>query len=378
VILRAASGKITWIAAADIIGISARSMRRWKLRYETHGYDGLLDRRQRRPSVKRVALSRVEHMLRLYREQYEGFNIRHFHQKLRSVHHETLSYSFVKQALQTAGLAKKYRKCGIHRQRRERKPCLGQMLHIDGSQHAWLSLTQESSWALIVILDDATSQLLYAQLVEQESTETILSALHSVFSQHGLPMSLYCDRASWAFYTPKAGDKVCKKTYTQVGRALKELGVEHIPAYSPQARGRSERVNRTLQDRLVNELKAADMRDIQQANRYIEQVYIPEHNRLFAVTPADSQSLFIKPEVNLNHYLCLKEERVVNNDNTVRYQNLCLQIPKQVNRATFAGCRVNVHQHLDGSLSIYQGVRLLGAYDALGRLQKLHTNTRAA
>jgi len=372
VILRAMSGEITWIQAAVIIGCTARTMRRWRRRYQLYGYDGLLDRRSQRPSPRRVPLDQVERMLRLYRERYDGFNVRHFHQKLREQHDVGLSYTFVKQALQTAGLVPRRRARGRHLRRREPRPCFGEMLHIDGSRHAWLALKPEIEMSLIVVMDDATSRVLYAQLWPEETTQAILTALREVFEEYGLCMSLYNDRAGWAFYTPPNEGKVSKTVLTQVGRALDRLGIEHIPAYSPQARGRSERANRTLQDRLINELKLAGIDEPGEANRFIREVYLPEHNRNFARPPADPTSCFVSTRgVRLDDILCIEEERTVTNDNIVRYDNHFLQLAKQSDRATCKGLKVKVRQHLDGTYSVVRGVKLLGRFDADGR--ELHT-----
>lgn len=369
VILRAAAGELTWIQAARIIGVSARTMRRWKQRYEERGYDGLLDQRTKRPSPKRAPLRDVEKVLHLYRERYDGFNVKHFHEKLQEQHGVTLSYTFVKQALQTAGLVSKRRRRGRHHKRRTPKPCFGEMLHIDGSQHSWLALNPGERHSLIVMQDDATSRLLYAQLWPEETTVSIMAALRYVIDHYGLFMALYNDRASWAFHTPKAGGKVCKKNFTQVGRALDRLGIEHIPAYSPQARGRSERVNRTLQDRLINELKLARITEADEANRFIHAVYLSEHNRRFAREPSDPASCFVSAGATpLDDILCTEEDRVVSNDNVVRYDNRFLQIPKQRGRATCAGLKVKLRAHLDGTYSVVRGVKLLGRFDSKGEL----------
>ncbi len=368
VILRAASGEITWLAAAQILGCTARTLRRWKYRYEKFGYDGLLDRRCRRPSPKRVPLSEVERVLHLYREKYDGLNVRHFHRKLRKVEGIEWSYTFVKTVLQNAGLVRKCRSRGRHRRRREPKPCFGEMLHIDGSRHAWLALEPEQKQTLIVVLDDATSRLLYAQLWPEETTEAILSALHAVLAEQGIPMSLYNDRAGWAFKTPPGEKKIAKSLFTQVGRALDRLGVEHIAAYSPQARGRSERVNRTLQDRLIQELRLAGIREVGAANEFIRGWYITEHNEQFMREPADPTNCFVSSRsVALNDILCIEEERTVGNDNIVRFDNRFLQLEKQHGRATCAGLDVLVREHLDGTLSIVRGLRLLGRYDPSGQ-----------
>lgn len=368
VVLKAVSGEMTWIQAADIMGISARSMRRWKKRYEQFGYDGLLDRRTQRPSPKRVPLKEVERVLRLYREEYDGLNVRHFCDKVWEKHDVTLSYTFIKKALQQAGLVKRGRKRGKHFKRREPKPCVGQMLHIDGSRHPGLALQPGLLLTLIVVLDDATSRILYAQLWPEETTEAIMMALRTVIVENGLFMALYNDRASWAFHTPKAGGKVSKTLFTQVGRALDRLGIEHIPAYSPQARGRSERVNRTLQDRLVQELVLAGIKEVDAANRFIRDGYIPEHNRRFSREPADPASCFVSAgATELDDILCIEEERTVSADNVVRYNNKYFQLPKQRGRGTCKGLRVQVRAHLDGSYSVVKGVQVFGRFDAEGR-----------
>src|SRR5246127_5532863 len=239
VILRAVAKKITWAQAGEIIGLCARQMRRWKERYQEYGYDGLFDRRTGKPSPKRVPLATVEEILRLYQERYNDFNVRHFHEKLREQHQIRLSYTWVKHALQMAGLVQKSRKRGIHRRRRERRPLPGMLLHLDGSSHAWFQ--DDRRYDLLVILDDATSEIYYAQLVEEESTVTVRAGLREVIERQGVFCALYSDRGSHFWLTPKVGGKVDYHRRTQVGRALQEVGVQMIPAYSPAARGRSER-----------------------------------------------------------------------------------------------------------------------------------------
>ena len=253
VILRAMAKRITWWQAAEIIGISDRQMRRWRRRYEKCGYDGLWDRRCRRPSPRRVRLELAERVLVLYREKYFDFNVRHFHEKLREQHGIALSYTWVKLALQGAGLVRKQGRRGIHRRRRPRRPLPGMLLHLDGSSHAWFG--DGRRYDLLVVLDDATSELYYAQLVEQESTRTVLAALREVVEKKGLFCGLYSDRASHFFETPRAGAKIDPQRLTQVGRAIQQLGIRMIPAYSPQARGRSERNFGTWQGRLPQELR---------------------------------------------------------------------------------------------------------------------------
>jgi transposase len=368
VILRAMSGALTWLQAADIIGCSPRTMRRWRARYDRTGYDGLVDRRHGRPSPRRVPRAAVERLLRLYREQYLGFNVRHFHEIARREHGLTLSYSFVKQALQGAGLVRKRRARGRHHQRREPRASFGEMLHLDGSPHPWLALVPDERQTLLAVLDDATKRLLYAELVASESTATVMTALATVFRVHGLPMALYTDRASWAFLTRRAGEAVDKTRLTQVGRALHRLGVEHIPAYSPQARGRSERLNRTLQDRLVNELRVAKIRTVEAANAYLQTAFIPHYQATFTRPPREAAAAFVGlGPVDLNQIFCHEEERVVGKDNTVTLEGVALQVPKQPGRATCAGSRVTIRRHLDGTYTVWRGPILWSRYDPSGQ-----------
>jgi transposase len=368
VILKALSGEIHWFRAADILGMHPRSVRRWRERYEQYGYHGLIDKRYQRPSQRRVPLAEVERIVRLYREQYVGFNVRHFHEIVRREHGVTLSYSYVKQALQTAGLIKKRRPRGRHRRRREPRACFGELLHLDGSTHPWLALVPQQRSCLIAVPDDATNRVLHAALYPSESTHAVMTALHDVFRTHGLPMAMYTDRASWAFYTPTAKGAVDKQRLTQVGRALHRLGIEHIPAYSPQARGRSERLNRTFQDRLVNELRVAHITTLEAANTYVAEVFLPRHNATFARAPRDAASAFVPlGDADLDQILCHEEERVVAPDNTVTLGRQVLQIAPQPGRRTCAGLRVVVRRHLNGGFTITRGPSHLARYDPHGR-----------
>jgi transposase len=369
VMLKAVSGELHWFRAAEILGWSPRTLRRWRERYEAHGYSGLIDKRMLRPSIRRMPPGQVEDVLRLYREYYAGFNVRHFHQIVRREHGVTASYSFVKQALQSAGLVKKHRARGRHRRRREPRACFGELLHLDGSPHGWLALAPAWRGPLITVVDDATTALLYAQLWPQETIRAVMNALAQVLRTEGLPMALYTDRAGWAFHTPKAGGAVDKTRLTQVGRALRRLGIEHIPAYSPQARGRSERMNRTLQGRLVNELRVAGCQTLETANAYLRDVYLPQHNATFRRPPRDPATAFVPlGRVDLDPILCEEEERVVAPDNTVTLDTHVFQLERQPGRRTCAGLRVLVRQHLDGTITITRppAVRL-GHFTAEGQ-----------
>src|SRR5438874_9729515 len=288
VILRALSGRESWLQVADVLGVSARTVRRLRLRYQKLGYSGLFDRRRRR-CPRAVPLDEVQRVLRLYRERYgprdghPGYNVRHFCDVARRDHDVRLSYSFIKQALQAAGLVAKRRARGRHRRRREPRPCLGEMLHLDGSRHRWLALLPDAWHTLIAVVDDATNRLLYAQLVAGgESVEAVMTALREVLTTYGLPAALYTDRAHWAVHTPTSGTAPDRSKLTQVGRALARLGIEHILGYSPQARGRSERANGTLQGRLVSELRVAGITSVAAANRYLRERFIPDYNARFA------------------------------------------------------------------------------------------------
>jgi len=377
VILRAMSGEFSWIRAAEILAISDRTMRRWRCRWEKHGYDGLLDRRRNIPSPRRVPVKVLEKMLRLYRTRYKGFNMQHFHSILLREHNFAYSYTLVRVALQEAGLVKKKRARGVHRLRREPRACLGELLHIDGSEHVWLALRPEEFFCMIVVLDDATKRLLYAQLVEQETTHAVMSALHAVLTTHGVPMAVYTDRASWAFYTPKKDEPVDRDRPTQVGRALRRLGIEHIAGYSPQARGRSERANGTIQGRLVNELRIAKIRTLSAANRYLRERFIPNYNDEFGRLPADPASAFVcLGGADLNQILCHEETRIVARDNTVTFGGIRMQILKQPGRNSCARLQVVVRQHLDGTHSIWYGQRRLGHFDAEGEVLESMSNGR--
>src|SRR5579864_2911066 len=369
VLLRALARKITWFQAAEILGFSDRHVRRMRERYQEFGYDGLFDRRRGQPSPKRVPLAIVEEVLGLYREKYFDLNVRHFHEKLKAEHQIDLSYTWVKAALQGAGLVARAKKRGVHRRRRERRPLPGMLLHIDGSRHQWF---QDERWYdLIVILDDATSAIYYAQLVEEESTFTVMAGLKEVIEGRGVFCALYSDRGSHFWRTPKTGGKVDPHRLTQVGRALRELGVQMIPAYSPQARGRSERNFATWQGRLPQELRLAACSTVEQANRFLREHYIAEFNARFQVPAAQRGNAFVRRSSrDLDLIFALQFERTGNRDNTVSIQNLRLQIEPVRWRATLAGCSVTVHQHLDATFTITHGPQHLGRYSAEGVLME--------
>ena len=340
-ILRALSGRQSWLQVADVLGVSPRTVRRLRWRYERYGP----------------------------RDGHPGFNIRHFYEVASRDHQVRLSYSFVKRALQTAGLVGKRRPRGRPRRRRAPRPCFGELLHLDGSRHPWLALVADARPTLIAVVDDATKRLLYAQLVAGgESLAAIMTALRAVLEEHGIPGALYTDRAGWAVYTPTSGSAPDRTKRTQVGRALARLGIEHIVSFSPQARGRSERANGTLQGRLVNELRVAGIRTLAAANRYLRARFIPDYNARFGRAPADPSSAFVPVgRQDLDQILCHEEERSVARDNTLVLDGVVLQLDKQRGRRSCAGLRVLVRRHLDGRHSVWWGPRCLGWFTATGR-----------
>src|SRR5579863_8366891 len=368
VLLKAMAKKMTWWAAAEILGVTDRTMRRWRDRLETDGYSGLADRRKGKPSGKRIPVATVEKVLALYKETYYDLIIRHFHEKLREEHDIVLSYTWVQKALQGAGLVAKRHKRGPHRRRRPRRPMAGMLLHIDGSKHRWLN--DDRWYDLIVILDDATSEIYYAQLVEEESTRTVMAGLREVIETKGLFCALYSDRGSHFFVTPKAGEKVDKHRLTQVGRAMKELGVQMIPAYSPQARGRGERSFGTWQGRLPQELRLAGIETVEGANRFLREHYIAVFNQKFTVPAREKGTAFRRTtRSDLNWIFTVQTERVVAKDNTVAIKDRLWQIDKTRFRNTLAGTTVTIHEHLDDTVSIRYGPHVVGRYTATGEIR---------
>jgi transposase len=362
VILKALAKRITGLEAAEIIGGCDRTRRRMRERYQEFGYNGLFDQRRRKRTTLRVSLEQAERVLALYQDTYFDLSVRHFHEKLREEHGIELSYTWVKQALQGAGLVTRHKKRGPHRRRRPRRPFPGMLLHSDGRKHRWF---QDERWYdLLVILDDATSEIYYAPLVEEEATRTGMAALREVIETKGLFCALYSDRGSHFFVTPKAGEKVDKHRLTQVGRAMKELGIQMIPAYSPQARGRSERSFGTWQNRLPQELRLAGIDTIEQANLFLREHSIEEFNERFSQPAAEKGTAFRKYQrPDLDRVFSIQTERIVAQDNTVTIQDRCWQLRKTRFRNTLAGCTVTICEHLDGRVSIQWGPHVLQTFE---------------
>src|SRR4249920_1507112 len=307
------SAELNQEEADELLGVDVRTFRRWTRRYEEDGEAGLVDRRLGKASGKRIPVDRAEEVERLYRERYPGFTVKHFHEHMVKDHGFGWGYTWTKLHLQWKGLVAKAPRKGAHRRKRERRPLPGMMVHQDGSRHAWLE--GQPPLDLIVTLDDATGEIYSAFLVEEEGTASTFQALLEVFGRHGLPLSLYTDRGSHYFHTAEAGGKVDRGQLTQVGRALAHLGVEHIAAYSPQARGRSERLFQTLQDRVPKELVLAGITTMAEANAWLRDTYIPAHNARFATKAEQEGSAFVAvPGLDLAEVLCVQDDRVVGND----------------------------------------------------------------
>jgi transposase len=362
---RTERSELSQLEAAELLGISERTFRRWRDRHREDGEAGLSDRRLQ-PSPRRAPVREIERMLGLYRDIYRGFTVKHFHEQLGKRHNYTLGYTVTKLHLHRAGLVMPAKTRSAHRKKRPRRPMVGMLLHQDASTHAWLP-GDARKYDLVATMEDATSGLYSLFLVDQEGTASSLRGVREVVAQHGLFCSLYTDRGSHYFLTPEAGGRVSRTLLTQFGRALKQLGVEHIAAYSPQARGRSERLFGTLQDRLPKELALAGITTVEAANRWLREVYIAEHNARFAVAAEQEGSAFVADAMGAWHeILCVQEDRTVGNDNTVKWQRISLQLPPSRLRPHFVKATVRVHEYPDGDLAVFWGPHRLADYDAQG------------
>jgi transposase len=349
--------------AAEILGVSERTFRRWRDREEEEGAQGLYDKRLGRISGRRIAVDLVMKALELFDTRYFDFTARHFWEKLVRDHDFKVSYNWTRLLLQKHGRKQKAKSKGAHRRKRPRRALPGMMIHQDGSSHEWAA---GEEWDLIVTMDDATSEIYSAFFVEEEGTMSSFRGISETISKKGLFSSFYSDRGSHYFVTPSAGGKVDRDNLTQVGRALKQLMIEHIAAYSPEARGRSERMFGTLQNRLPQELRAAGVRTMEEANRFLVQTYLPDHNRRFSFKPESEGTAFVAYAGALSDVLCVHEERIVSHDNTVRYKarsgNHILQIPPDRHRHHYVKAKVMVHEYPDGRMTIFHGPRRLAAF----------------
>jgi len=347
-------GRLSHGEAASALGMSERTFRRWRGRYDEDGVDGLIDRRVGRPSSKRAPADELERMQAIYQEHDQGFTMKHFHEKLVERHDYKLDDTTTRLHLQKTGAVQPAPRRGAHRRKRPRRPMQGMMLHQDASKHAWLA--DQPALDLVITMDDATSEIYSAFLVPEEGTQSSFRGLVETIERRGLFMELYTDRGSHYFFTPEAGGKVSKTQPTQVGRALKQLGIGHIAAYSPEARGRCERAFRTLQDRLPKELALAGITTVEAANRFIREVYLPAHNTRFAVPAEAPASAFVEvPEALWRNVLCIQQERRVGNDNCVHWQGRQLQIPPTPLRPHLVRAKVRIHDYPDGKVAIFKG-----------------------
>ena len=350
-----------WCAA--MLGVSERTFRRYARRFESRGPAGLRDGRVAGGSHRRAPAWEVSALEALYRDGYEGWSVRHFHERYAAEHGGRRSYTWVKNRLHAAGLVKRGRRRGRHRLRRPRKPLEGLMVHQDGSTHEWVP---GRTWDLIVTSDDATGRVYSGFCVEEEGTWSSFRGVRETVEARGLFASLYTDRGSHYWHTPKAGGKVDRGRPTQFGRAMGELGIEMIPSYSPQARGRCERLFRTLQGRLPNELSRAGITDMEGTNEYLAG-YWPRFNATFGVEAAESGTAFVPlMDVGLDDILCLRETRTVGNDNCVSYRGRRLRIAPQPHRIHYVRAKVRVHEYEDGGMAVFHGKLRLGRHDRRG------------
>jgi transposase len=357
--------RLTQNEAAQMLGMCDRTFRRYINRYEENGLEGLMDLRLEQVSHRRAPVDEVFSVTERYRKMHQGWNVKHYYSWYRR-DGGTRSYTWVKQRLQDTGLVRKAPGRGKHRKRRDRSPLPGMMIHQDGSTHEWVP---GRKWDLIVTMDDATNEHYDMIFVEQEGTASSFSGVKAVIESRGLFCSFYSDRGSHYWYTPKEGGKVDKQNPTQFGRALKHLGIEMIAAYSPEARGRSERAFSTHQGRLPKELKLFGIVAIEDANQYLKKCYLPVFNQEFMYQAPEKGSAFVPfCGGNLNDILCEQFERTVGNDNCVSFEGLKLQIPSNQYRMHYVRVRVRVHRYLDGRLAVFHGPRKLADYNRRGEL----------
>jgi hypothetical protein len=367
-------GRLTQEEAARVLGVCSRSFRRYVDRYEENGVEGLLDKRLTQESSRRAPVDEVVSVTRQYQSKYYGFNVKHFYSWYKREGGQR-SYTWVKNTLQAKGLVNKKPKRGTHRKRRDPSPLPGMMIHQDGSRHEWVP---SKMWDLIVTMDDATNEHYSMFFVHEEGTGSSFEGIKAVIDQKGLFSCLYTDRGSHYWYTPEAGGKVSKHQLTQFGRAMKQLGIGMIAAYSPEARGRSERAFKTHQERLPKELAMKGITSMEAANQYLAKVYMPAFNAEF-MRPAAEQGTAFVPWVgsSLDDILCEHYERTVSADNCISFEGKVLQIPADSHRCHYVRVKVRVHRYIDGSLAIFHGPRRLADYDGKGNLKDLKKDEAA-
>lgn len=371
------SRTLTQEEAAQLLGVCERTFRRYVDRFEEDGLEGLIDKRMTQVSHLKAPVDEVMALAGLYKERYDGWNVKHFYEHYRDYHGGHRSYTWVKSRLQEEDLVKRGKLKGAHRKRRDPAPIVGLMIHQDASTHEWVS---GQSWDLVVTMDDANNEIYSAFFVAEEGTWSSFRGVSETIKKHGIFSSFYSDRGSHYWHTPVAGGGVDKDHLTQFGRAMQQLGVEMIAAFSPEARGRSERMFKTLQGRLPNELALAGITDMDQANEFLAKRFLPRFNKTFKRKAREAGSAFVPIlDQRLDDILCLQCERSVRPDNCVSYQGLLLQIPKDRYRAHYRKAKVRVHEYPDGTTAIFYGPRKLASYDPAGdRIKEPKTQEEAA
>ena len=365
VIGKALAGQISWIEASVILGVTPRQMRRLRWRYECFGKEGLLDGRRGLSRRRRIADQVVTELLRLRRELYPDFSIRHFHEHVTERHQLAVSYTFVRDLLQLRGLADKCGGRGRYLRKRERRPLPGMLVHLDASTHEWIA--GQPAQDLVVALDDADGRILFARFFPQEGTASTMAALLHVLQHHGRFCQLYTDRGSHFCRTGRAGERPADEQHGQVTRVLRALGIEHLRAMSPEARGRSERAFGTLQGRLPQELRLQGIATYAEANRFLEHAFIADFNRRFSVRPRERGTAFTGiAGLDLQLLLSEQHERIVQKDNTVLFDRMHLQLPASAQRVSYARCPVLVHEFVDGALGVSLHGKLVGRFDRQG------------
>lgn len=367
-------GSITTEEAALMLNMSERNLRRYIQRYHEHGIDGLSDKRLGKAAHNAAPVDEVIALCGLY-QSYYGYSAAHFFDKYRDTHQGSRSYNWVRKTLQKRSILHRGAKKGAHRLKRPRRSMVGMMIHQDASTHEWV---EGHVWDLVVTMDDASNEIYSALFVEEEGTWSSFEGVKETIEGQGLFCSFYSDRGSHYWTTPKAGGRVDKQQLTQFGRAMRQLGIDMIPAYSPEARGRSERMFRTLQARLPKELKLAGITRQEDANRFLKETFLPEFNTRFRVKPQIEKSAFIRwktSHIRLKDILCIQEERTVNKDNTVSYKGKSWQIPESTMRYSYAKCHVKVYDYGDGSLAIFHGPREIARFKAKKEVEQKKEST---
>jgi transposase len=367
VIQRVFREELTVAEAALVLGVSERQCYRIKARVTQHGAKGVVHGNRGRPSKHKAKEKTVKRIVQLAKGEYQGFNDHHLTDKLREEQNIELCREKIRQILRSHGIASPRKRRGLkHRSRRERREAEGMMLQVDGSPHDWLE-GRGTPLCLIGAIDDATGKVVGALFEQAESSWGYLRLFSKVFRHHGLPQSVYADRHSifWTEREPTLEEQLRnKRPTTEVGRGLEELGVTLIPAGSPQAKGRIERLWGTFQDRLVSELRLAGAKTKQQAQIVLDH-YLPEHNRKFSRPAAKAQPAWRKAtSQHIEQSLCFKQQRTVAKDNTVTFEGTVFQIPKPSPYRSYANKRIDVHVLLDGAVEFFYRKEKIARFDS--------------